>query len=66
VEDSQPVGSLAPLIAAALGLTQSSQDWLLTNDGAVFLEANPGGEWLFLESAREGVVANLVEHLVQG
>lgn len=53
-------------MAHTLGLTHSSQDWLETPSGAVFLEANPGGQWLFLPGASEIVVPVLVDHLLCG
>jgi hypothetical protein len=46
-----------------LGLTHSSQDWLLTREGPVFLETNPGGQWLFLEGSEQSVIPALVAHL---
>jgi len=53
----------AVLMAENLGLTHSSQDWLDTPAGPVFLEANPGGQWLFLPNAKEIVIPALVDHL---
>lgn len=50
-------------MAKALGLTHSSQDWLVTSNGPVFLEANPGGQWLFLSGASDIIVPALVDHL---
>jgi hypothetical protein len=50
-------------MAGALGLTHSSQDWLVTSNGPVFLEANPGGQWLFLSGAFDLIVPALVDHL---
>ena len=35
-------------VASALGVGFSSQDWVRDNDGPVFLDLNPGGQWLFL------------------
>jgi hypothetical protein len=37
-------------LAAALGVGYSSQDWLVDEHGPVFLDLNPGGQWLFLPS----------------
>ena len=51
-------------VADALGLTHSAQDWLETSDGPVFLEANPGGQWLFLSGASDIVVPALADHLI--
>jgi len=50
-------------IAEALELTHSAQDWLETSEGPVFLEANPGGQWLFLPGASDVIVPPLVDHL---
>lgn len=60
---SHSVEKLAVRAADALGLTHSSQDWLLTREGPVFLEANPGGQWLFLEGSERSVIPALVAHL---
>jgi hypothetical protein len=35
-------------IALSLGLGYSSQDWIRDRSGLVFLDLNPGGQWLFL------------------
>lgn len=51
-------------VARALKLTMSVQDWLETEDGFIFLEANPQGQWLFLPGAREEVVPAVAKHLV--
>ena len=55
-----------PAIAlnASLGLTMAVQDWLMTTDGSVFLEANPQGAWLFLEEADDRIPPVLADHLV--
>jgi glutathione synthase/RimK-type ligase-like ATP-grasp enzyme len=53
-------------LTQALGLTVSVQDWLMTPDGTVFLEANPQGAWAFLDGS-EGVVPEaLALHLHPG
>jgi hypothetical protein len=51
-------------INSALGLSMSAQDWLETDNGPVFLEANPQGAWLFLEGAPI-LVAAVARHLTQ-
>lgn len=53
----------ALLVAETLGLTHSAQDWLETSGDTVFLEVNPGGQWLFLPGASRIVVPALVDHL---
>jgi len=45
------VAAAAVRLAYDLGVGYSSQDWLVDNDGAVFLDLNPGGQWLFLPAA---------------
>jgi hypothetical protein len=42
------VENAASRLAAALGVGYSSQDWLIDEDGPVFVDLNPGGQWLFL------------------
>ncbi|WP_147339729.1 hypothetical protein [Actinomadura spongiicola] len=42
------VENAAARLAAALGVGYSSQDWLIDEDGPVFVDLNPGGQWLFL------------------
>ncbi len=42
-------------VASALGLGYSSQDWIVSRSGeSVFLEANPNGQWLFLDDTYNG------------
>jgi hypothetical protein len=53
-------------ITSALGLTMSTQDWLETDDGPVFLEANPQGAWLFLDGADMVVAPALAYYLYHG
>lgn len=57
------VASSAITLMRALGLTMSTQDWLVDSDGHVFLEANPQGAWLFLTGASERIVDALGRHL---
>lgn len=46
---SEPaVGHDAVRLAEALGTGYSSQDWIVTNGVAHFLDLNPAGQWLFL------------------
>ena len=52
-------------IAGALHAGFSSQDWIDTGEGAVFLDLNPAGQWLFLpqevsEPATEALASWLV------
>jgi glutathione synthase/RimK-type ligase-like ATP-grasp enzyme len=41
-------GQNALRLATALGVGYSSQDWLVADGKAWFLDLNPGGQWLFL------------------
>ena len=44
-------------IATALGLGYTSQDWIVDRSGdALFLEANPNGQWLFLDETYNGAI----------
>ena len=45
------VPRLALKLAARLGVGYSSQDWLLSDEGPVFLDLNPAGQWAFLPTA---------------
>jgi hypothetical protein len=60
---AMPVADSALRLSGALGLTHSTQDWLLTTDGPVFLEVNPQGQWLFLDGAESSVVPALASLL---
>ncbi len=61
--ETDPTAGDAVAVAQALGLSFSVQDWLLESTGAVFLEVNPQGQWLFLRRAVDLVVPQLAEHL---
>ncbi len=55
---------LAISVTAELGLTTSVQDWALDKDSLPwFLEANPVGQWLFLEGAEETVAPAVAAYL---
>jgi glutathione synthase/RimK-type ligase-like ATP-grasp enzyme len=45
---SDEITEQALAIAAAVGVGYSSQDWVVDTTGPVFLDLNPGGQWLFL------------------
>ncbi|MGO9180217.1 MAG: hypothetical protein ACLQBX_10230 [Candidatus Limnocylindrales bacterium] len=64
---TESVSCGARLLAAALGLGFTSQDWVVDSDGhATFVEANPNGQWLFLETSGDRrVTAAMVEWLVE-
>lgn len=54
-------------LADGLGVGYSSQDWLVDNDGPVFLDLNPGGQWLFLpEATAQPVTQALASWLLDG
>jgi hypothetical protein len=63
---AETLGSMPARITSALGLTMSVQDWLETEDGPIFLEANPQGNWLFLDGAEQEIGSALAEHLCLG
>jgi hypothetical protein len=55
-------------LAAALGLNFTSQDWLLDKRGRpFFLEANPNGQWLFMDgSSNNRVTTAIADWLTAG
>lgn len=57
------VAAGAAEINRRLGLRFSVQDWLLDEDGTVFLEVNPSGQWLFLAGAQSEVADALATAL---
>lgn len=64
--DAGSISESALAITAGLGLTMSVQDWLETDAGFVFLEANPQGAWMFLDGASEEVAPAIAALLVGG
>lgn len=52
VED-EPLAKSAVAVAGGLGLSMSVQDWVDDGRQCWFLEANPVGQWLFLDGAAE-------------
>jgi glutathione synthase/RimK-type ligase-like ATP-grasp enzyme len=62
---SRSVSNQAQAIASALGLRFSAQDWIVDEDGEpVFLEANPNGQWLFLERQFDGAIGEALADLL--
>jgi hypothetical protein len=58
------VEDAALALARRLGLGYSSQDWIDTGRGLVFLDLNPAGQWLFLPEPVSGdVTEQLAAHL---
>jgi hypothetical protein len=48
-------------VARWLGLGFTTQDWIEDDDGVLyFLEANPNGQWLFVDQVLEGAVTQAV------
>ena len=47
----EKVGEQAVALARALGVGYSSQDWLVRGEDRLFIDLNPGGQWLFLPDA---------------
>jgi hypothetical protein len=53
-------------LAAALGVGMSSQDWAVDDGGPVFLDLNPGGQWLFLPDDITKAVAQALADWLTG
>jgi glutathione synthase/RimK-type ligase-like ATP-grasp enzyme len=61
LEELPRVAKDAVALAAALHLGFSAQDWITTIDGrTVFLEANPNGQWLFIDEIHGGAIGQAV------
>ncbi len=62
------VNALIFKIMARLGLVYGAFDFIVTPDGSyVFLEVNPGGQWLFLEEATHTpITAEIAAFLATG
>jgi hypothetical protein len=56
----------AARLAAHLGVGFSSQDWIVDDDGPMFLDLNPGGQWLFLPDAVTAPVARALADWLAG
>jgi glutathione synthase/RimK-type ligase-like ATP-grasp enzyme len=57
---------MAQTMARSLGLGVSAQDWVIHAErGPLFLEANPVGQWLFLEEAHHGAIGNALVQLLE-
>jgi glutathione synthase/RimK-type ligase-like ATP-grasp enzyme len=53
------VAQFAVALAARLGVGFSSQDWIVDEEGRPwFLEANPNGQWLFLDPPHGGAITD--------
>lgn len=52
-------------LARELRLGFSAQDWIETSDGLFFLEANPSGQWLFLDPAFDGRLLDAMTGLLE-
>ncbi|MGH9891181.1 MAG: hypothetical protein ACREA0_04200, partial [bacterium] len=50
--EAENLESQATMVATKLGLRFTAQDWVRTQEGNVFVEANPAGQWLFLPDDR--------------
>lgn len=60
------VEQAAVRLAAALHVGYSSQDWVVDDDGPVFLDLNPGGQWLFLpEPLATSVAQAIADYLAE-
>jgi hypothetical protein len=50
----------AVALAAALRVGFSCQDWVVDDNGPVFLDLNPGGQWLFLPDVISKEIAHML------
>lgn len=54
-------------LSGALGIGFSSQDWLRDDDGLIFIDLNPGGQWLFLPpEVSDPATRSIAKYLVEG
>ena len=60
IKKAKKLAGQATEVTARLRLTMGVSDWLETDEGYVFLEVNPQGQWLFLRRADELVVPAVV------
>jgi glutathione synthase/RimK-type ligase-like ATP-grasp enzyme len=61
--DSLP-GS-ARILAERLGLRYSAQDWMVSDSGeCVFVEANPNGQWLFVDELWQGGISESIAQVL--
>jgi hypothetical protein len=59
------VAAEAAALAASLGLGMTCQDWMIDDEGPVFTDINPGGQWLFLpDEVAEPATRALAEWLM--
>jgi glutathione synthase/RimK-type ligase-like ATP-grasp enzyme len=56
--------SEALLIAKTLGIGYSSQDWLVSGEKRIFIDLNPGGQWLFLPKEISDAVSYEIAHFL--
>lgn len=56
--DADDLAAKAVKMAQALRVRYTSQDWAVDADGHVFLDANPNGQWLFLDHLWDGGVTD--------
>lgn len=63
--ENEKLAAASLAVTSGVGCTMGALDFLETEDGFVFLEINPRGQWLFLPEASEIVVAAVAEHLLQ-
>lgn len=60
------VEKLALRLARELRVGYSSQDWLLPEGDPVFLDLNPGGQWLFLPEMVRGEITTAISRFLMG
>jgi glutathione synthase/RimK-type ligase-like ATP-grasp enzyme len=66
VDGPSVVSDLALTVAGHLGLGYSSQDWVETREGPVFLDLNPSGQWLFLPESHGDAVSAAIARFLSG
>lgn len=66
VETPPRLGVWARAATAALGLGYASQDWIVTAEGPLLVDVNPGGQWLFLPEPVATEVAMAIVTWLEG
>jgi hypothetical protein len=56
----------AGLLCRELGVGYASQDWIVTTDGAFFLDLNPSGQWLFLPEPAASEITHAISQWLAG
>ena len=64
--DEPDVARQALALAKAMSVGYSSQDWVVTRDGAYFVDLNPAGQWLFLPEPEVSEVTDSIAAWLAG